>query len=301
MTEPDSPLAPNSGRFSLLELCIVTLLVCITAGLFTWARIEPGAILLVAVAAFATIAFTIYALTHWSLLPIVGWTAAIFVIGFCLGPFPRTGGREAARRMQCSNHLKQIGLALQNYHDTYGSLPPAYIADQTGKPIHSWRVLILPFMEQKPLYDKYRFDEPWDGPNNAKLHNRIVEVFCCPSRPKQQPKSETSYVAVIGPQTAWPERNATKMSDFKDGTSNTILVVEIANSGIHWMEPRDLHVVQMPMALNAARGQGISSHHPNVAMAVYLDGHTQAINDNIPPQILRALLTIAGGEQIGDY
>src|SRR6476469_182788 len=69
--------------------------------------------------------------------------------------------REAARRMQCSNHLKQIGLALQNYHDTFGSLPPAYLADSQGKPIHSWRVLILPFLENTTLYDRYSFDEPW--------------------------------------------------------------------------------------------------------------------------------------------
>jgi hypothetical protein len=65
-------------------------------------------------------------------------------------------GPEHPRRAQCGNHLKQIGLALQNYHDTYNSFPPAYIADANGKPMHSWRVLILPFMEQKPLYDKFQ-------------------------------------------------------------------------------------------------------------------------------------------------
>ena len=203
--------------------------------------------------------------------------------------------------MQCSKLLKQIGLGLQNYHDFYGSFPPAHVADAQGKPMHSWRVLILPFMEHKPLYDKYRFDEPWDGPNNSKLHKEIVEVFCCPSRPKQQPRTETSYVAVVGPRTAWPGTKAVQLSDVIDGTSNTILVTEVTNSGIHWMEPRDLHVNQMPMAVNAERGQGISSPHPNVALAVYADGHTQQITKNTPTEILRALLTINGGEQIGDY
>src|SRR6476620_7242903 len=112
--------------------------------------------------------------------------------------------REAARRMQCSNHLKQIGLALQNYHDHYHSLPPAYVADADGKPMHSWRVLILPYLEQKALYDKYNFNEPWNGPNNSKLHNEVVRVFCCPSRPGRQTNTETSYVVVTGPGTAWP-------------------------------------------------------------------------------------------------
>src|SRR5436190_7601184 len=90
--------------------------------------------------------------------------AVIGILGLLVAlllPAMRFGTREAARRMQCSNHLKQIGLALQNYHDEYKSLPPAYIADTEGKPMHSWRVLILPFMEQKPLYDKYDFNEPW--------------------------------------------------------------------------------------------------------------------------------------------
>ncbi|MEZ6114117.1 MAG: DUF1559 domain-containing protein [Pirellulaceae bacterium] len=78
--------------------------------------------------------------------------------------------REAARRSQCSSNLKQIELALHNYHDTFKSFPPAYIADANGRPMHSWRVLILPFMEQRELYDQCRFDEPWDGPNNQ-LHS----------------------------------------------------------------------------------------------------------------------------------
>jgi hypothetical protein len=77
--------------------------------------------------------------------------------------------RGAAYRSHCSSNLKQIALALHNYHDTFGAFPPAYVADESGKPMHSWRVLILPFLESSPLYDKYRFDEPWDGPNNRQL------------------------------------------------------------------------------------------------------------------------------------
>src|SRR5262249_35014844 len=119
--------------------------------------------------------------------------------------WPIGGAREAARRMQCSNNLKHIGLALPNYHDDYRSLPPAYIADAEGRPMHSWRVLILPYLEQKSLYDKYDFSEPWNGPNNSKLHDQIIQAFCCPSRPGKQPRTETSYVVVRGAKTAWPD------------------------------------------------------------------------------------------------
>ncbi len=239
---------------------------------------------------WATIAFRLFA----------GVTIIVLLAALLL-PFGRGGGREAARRMGCSNHLKQIGLALHNYHDYYGCLPPAYIADSTGKPIHSWRVLLLPFMEQKALYDKYDFNEPWNGPNNSKLHGEVVHVFCCPSRPTRQSRTETSYVAVVSAGTAWPGDRSIKLANITDGTSNSILVTESANSGIHWMEPRDLTFDEIPMAINPPTGPGISSPHPAVALALFADGHIRAITNNTPSEIIRRLLTIADGEPIGDY
>jgi len=86
----------------------------------------------------------------------------------CLGRLAGEANRQA-RGSQCSGHLCQISLALHNYHDVFGCFPPAYIADSRGRPMHSWRVLILPFMEQVALYNAYHFEEPWDGPNNRKL------------------------------------------------------------------------------------------------------------------------------------
>jgi prepilin-type processing-associated H-X9-DG protein len=241
--------------------------------------------------------------------PSIEFLVVIGILGllvFMFLPIGRGGAREAARRMQCSNHLKQIGLALQNYHDTFQSLPPAYIADADGKPMHSWRVLILPFLEannpqQMALAKKYDFNEPWNGPNNSKLHKEVMDVFRCPSRPGKQSNTETSYVVVRGTQTAWPGEKAIGFKSVTDGASETILVVEMADSGIHWMEPRDLEMDKMAMAVNSPDGRGISSAHPNVAMAVFFDGHTAAIPKNTPPETLRRLLMIADGEQVADY
>ncbi|MFH1269123.1 MAG: DUF1559 domain-containing protein [Planctomycetota bacterium] len=105
---------------------------------------------------------------------------------------------RAATRTQCSNNLRQIGIAMLNYHDTYGSYPPAYIPDEKGQPKHSWRVLLLPFLEQQTLYDQYDFDRPWDSPENAALGNLMPEAYRCPSDTLSA-FSETSFAMIVGP------------------------------------------------------------------------------------------------------
>ncbi|NQT16936.1 MAG: DUF1559 domain-containing protein, partial [Planctomycetes bacterium] len=126
--------------------------------------------------------------------------------------------REAARRSQCTNNLKQIGLAMHNYHDAYKCFPPAYIPDEDGQPMHSWRVLILPFMEQGYLYEQYNFDEPWDSPGNQALAASMSNVFQCPSSPPGL--SETGYAVISGPGALFDGPNALRLRDVTDGTSN---------------------------------------------------------------------------------
>src|SRR5258708_3140815 len=140
-------------------------------------------------------------------LRLLGVGACIAVVGVFFLPAER-GSRTASRRSQCKNNLKQIGLALHNYHDEFKCFPPAFVADANGRPMHSWRVLLLPYLDQAPLYANYQFDEPWDGPNNSKLADKILAVFNCPSEDHARDKSKAtmaSYVAVVGPETAWPE------------------------------------------------------------------------------------------------
>ncbi len=207
-----------------------------------------------------------------------------------------TRSREPARRSQCKTNLKQIGLALHQYHDKYGCFPPAYIADPEGRPMHSWRVLLLPYLDQMPLYKEYRFNEPWDGPNNSKLADKVPTVFYCPSESHGRIENVTSYVAVVGPGTIWPGSRSTKIADIRDGTSNTLMVVEIADSGIHWMEPRDLSSSQMAPTINAKSSQGISSPHIGCAHAVFADGMVRPISNQVAAGVIRALLTINGND-----
>jgi len=229
---------------------------------------------------------------------------AAFVLFLCLVVPAISGTQHAARRSICQGHLKQIVVALHSYHDDYGCFPPAVIRDQNGRPMHSWRVLLLPYLEQLKLYASYRFDEPWDGPNNKLLPTADMPYYSCPEHPGVRGKTsptDTSYVVIVGPKSAFPGDQCVALSDITDDHGNTILVVEIANSGIHWIEPRDLHVTQMARQINPPRGQGISSAHgphpPGGANVVMVDGTVKFLDAKLlTADQIEGLLTIAGGE-----
>jgi len=214
------------------------------------------------------------------------------------------GSLAAARRSQCRNNLKQIGYALHNYHDAYGCFPPACVKNAEGRPMHSWRVLILPYMDEEALYDRYDFDEPWDGPNNRTLAQKISRIYQCPAS-ELSGTALTSYLAVVGPNTAWPPDRAVHVSDIEDGTSNTLMVVESVATDIHWMEPRDLDVGDLNYGVNHESGRGISSRnqccrrHPVLGANILLvDTSTYYLGNETDPNDLRAMATIAGGENV---
>jgi hypothetical protein len=220
---------------------------------------------------------------------VVGFIAAIFI--------PSIDVRSPGRRAWCANNLRNLAQAIYGYRQANGHYPPAYVADENGKPMHSWRVLILPFLDRKDIYEQYKFDEPWDGPNNRKLHHLVIDLYRCPS---SSPGNETmtSYAAVVGPTTMWDASQAPGVKGVPDGEGNTLLVVEVADSGIHWMEPRDLHVGRMAPGINAKAGQGISSKHKGIANVAFADARVMLLQDDIKPRVLDALLTRDGGETL---
>jgi hypothetical protein len=170
--------------------------------------------------------------------------------------------RDEARRVCCLCPLKQLVMGLHNYNQTYGCFPPAYIADRSGKPIHSWRVLVLPFVDEAALYQQYNFNEPWDGPNNRKLLAARPRTFSCESHwnVAKQGDTATDYVAVLGRDAAWQGAAPKKFDDFHGKASDTILLVEAADAGIPWTQPRDLDLDHPPAAA-ATPSADISSHH----------------------------------------
>ena len=118
-----------------------------------------------------------YRITLVELLVVIG---IIFILISLLLP-ARGTVRESARQSLCSGNCKQITMAINMYLEEHGTYPPAYIADKNGKPMHSWRVLILPYLEQQHLYDQYRLEEPWNSPHNLNIAQNLMPSFLCPN------------------------------------------------------------------------------------------------------------------------
>jgi prepilin-type processing-associated H-X9-DG protein len=201
-------------------------------------------------------------------------------------------GQEAARESDCRSQLTQYGLALRIYEGTYGGFPPASAIDGTGLPAHSWRVAILADWEDHSVSGRYDFAVPWDHPNNAPLVSYDTRSFFywCPSGDGRR-THETDYVAVVGPHTAWPEGRGLRLAEIADDPASTILWIEVADSGIHWMKPGDI-------TLDRLLSKGPSSHHPGHFNALFADGRVRRIRKDVDRATLRALLTIDGGETI---
>ena len=216
-------------------------------------------------------------------------------------------------QLNCAHELKVIALALHNYHDEHGSFPPARTIGADGATHHSWRVLLLPHLGERPLYDQYRFEEPWDGENNRLLHHELPSDYpfhVCPLGDLEAAsKGRTSYLAVVGPHTAWRGETAVSFDEVTDGIDQTILLVEVANSDVNWFEPRDLQWDEMSFRINDPDSLSPGSPHvqqylvhadtPYVTV-VMVDGHVKKLPVDTPPETLRALLTIDGGESFDD-
>ncbi len=252
--------------------------------------------------------------------PQSGGTTALYVIlgvvgffvlgcgGLAFGAYWLLSGavgsvRSAASRMQEQNNLKQITIALHAYHDTNGRLPlgAAYRDPKTGKALLSWRVAILPFVEEQNLFTQFKLDEPWDGPNNSRLLARVPRAY---QRPGETPSADglTHYLAVTGRGTAFDEafkgaltapgstrRLGLRFADFTDGLSNTLMVVTAAQ-GVPWTKPDDFDIDAGPIGGRLDTRYGGT----NVAMG---DGFTRLMTARGEGQ-WRAMMTAAGGEPV---
>jgi len=202
-----------------------------------------------------------------------------------------TSARSSARRVQSMNNLKQITLALHMYQNDHRDFPPAYTADKEGKPLLSWRVMILPYIEQQQLYDEFHLDEPWDSQHNQKLLSRMPQIYSCPGRDAGPPK--THYLTVRGEDTVFPGAESVGLRDISDGSANTIMVVEADNARtVPWSAPEDYAYDKNNPA------QGLGGMRRGGFLAAFADGSVQMIPPSIDPEMLLRLFQRSDGERI---
>ncbi|MGQ0637164.1 MAG: DUF1559 family PulG-like putative transporter [Planctomycetaceae bacterium] len=242
-------------------------------------------------------------MSHRSLVTVLASAVGGFLLFLLLLFWPKIrGAGEAAARTQCKNNLKQIGIALRQYQQDHGTYPPAYLADVQGRPMHSWRVLILPYLgnEGCRLSDEYRLDEPWSGPNNKKLLEKVPEVYRCPTYLKQRGacRACTSYAAITGTDCAFHGAEPLAPEDFSDELENAAFIVERIDTEIPWTKPDDYRPSEHPQA--GDRFAGHSAHEGGFHILLG-DASVRFVSQNLPPATWRALCTRSGGEAVGNY
>ena len=221
---------------------------------------------------------------------VLGLLGCLYTLALILMP----DTREASWRVQCINNLKQIGLAMHNYHEVNGSLPPAAITDKNGKPLLSWRVALLPYLEASPLHAKFHLDEPWNSPHNLSLLDLMPNAYRCLSDSTLKP-GMTGYQAIIGPDTGFrPDFMPLHFKNFTDELMTTILVGE-SRHAVPWTKPEDL---PFTMTVSLTGLGSLHGYHDNGFNVLFADGSVKFLKSSINPSVLAALLTRNGNEVV---
>jgi prepilin-type processing-associated H-X9-DG protein len=230
-------------------------------------------------------------LNHREAVPTISSPLAAGVILAYMVPTIRAS-MDATRRAQCVNNLKQIAMAMHNYHSANNAFPRAASIDLNGKPLLSWRVAILPYLGHQDLYNKFNLDEPWDSARNKALLKEMPPLYSCPNRVKPEPFT-TTYEVLVGKNAMFEKDQDIGAVDVTDGTSNTFLVVE-SRKAVPWTKPDDLTFNPG----EAASLCGAGSSHPGGFNAAMGDGSVRFIRDTIDVKKFRAMITRNSGEVV---
>ena len=211
--------------------------------------------------------------------------------------------RDAARHAQCIYNLQQIAFALRSYHEEYGCFPAPYVADANGKPMHSWRAALTPYLiryhstadslptDYLAFYHNYDFGTPWNSPANLALARAtFCDIYMCPGADQPGGDKLTNYVMIVG-QSAAPRAGELPSHGQKGGAPSTVVVAEIADSDILWTEPRDLTLDEVSLRIDDRSTPSTSRHHLRGAVAVPADGTFQFLDEPVPLEQLRAMLS----------
>lgn len=202
---------------------------------------------------------------------------------------------ESGRRQQRMKQFKQLAIVMHNYHDVYKHFPPAAICDAAGRPLLSWRVAILPYLEEGALYKQFHLDEPWDSPHNRTLIAKMPTIYADPD-PKLRKlarEGKTTYQVPVGPETVFHNTTGTTFREIVDGTSQTIFIVEVEPlRAAVWTKPEDWEIDL------AHPRRGVVRTDRNGFVAARCDGSAHFVPNDISEETLRALLTRAGRDVV---
>jgi Protein of unknown function (DUF1559) len=202
--------------------------------------------------------------------------------------------REEARRSTAVHSMKQLGIASHSYHDANGHLPAVANFDKQNKPLLSWRVHLLPYLEQNDLYKQFHLDEPWDSEHNKKLIAKMPKVFANPTHPKLAAEGKTTYVAPVHSTAIFTgDLQGSRFADITDGTSQTILLVDVEEAdAVIWTKPDDLKLDPKSPA------KGLSPRFGDRYTFLFADASVQFVSKKIDKAMLWALFTKSGGEVV---
>jgi len=198
--------------------------------------------------------------------------------------------REATRRRQCAERMQRVALAMLLYESDRGTLPPACTVDADGNPLHSWRVVLLPYLGQQTLYDKIRLDEPWNSEHNRSFHSEAVAFYQCPSA--ELSPGQTTYSVVVGPEMPLEGAEGKKLAAFGPKSAAMILVVE-RTQPVCWMDPtQDVPqgVADVGIDKKQRRGGEIASPHPGGAIFGLRNAGCNFLSQDIDLDVFKGLL-----------
>lgn len=203
-------------------------------------------------------------------------------MGAALWPWVRLS-IDFLRRRQSTNQLKRIAIAMHNYSDVHGHLPPPAIRDATGQPLLSWRVAILPYLEQQALYERFHLDEPWNSEHNRPLVEQMPEAYR--SFASSAGEGRTSYLVATGPEAVFDGRPGTALREITDGTAQTLMAFESDDEhAVVWTKPEDFE-------FDAGRpAEGFGSPYSRGRLLLFCDGSVQFVRQSVAPETIRRLI-----------
>jgi hypothetical protein len=308
---------PQIGSIRIRWRWQVTLAV-ILAGAAALASIEIREVLAGFLVFMDAVALTL-ALTRACLLPFgrkltVGSGCAglllVSILAFIFVFLPAVKlARESATRTTCRSALKTLGIAMHNYVEGHDGTFPDTVSGASGEPQQSWRISLLPLLDQPKLRSSYSSSVAWDTPSNlpagrARLHSFICSANNFPT--DDSGRYFTAFAAMTGPSTVFPNQKGIDLAEVTDGTSHTILIGECSGLNIVWTEPRDIDVSNQKIGINLPGDRPrfsssiLSSYHRGGAYVALADGSVRFLSEKIDPKALQALTTATGGENVPD-